>query len=97
MTEEEDGPSEGVAKSTLSKFEKGELDDIHYQKTDTSHDAMAESGTVMSTTAKFRAGNSNDHPFSLFCLYQSYMNNILLCLTQDDFTCQWECPCMGKS
>lgn len=56
LTEEEDGPSEGTAKTTVNKFEKGEIDDVHFQKTDTSHDSMAQSGTVMSTTEKFRSG-----------------------------------------
>ena len=57
LTEEEDGPSEGAAKTTASKFEKGEIDDTHFHKTDTSHDSMAQSGTVMSTTEKFKSGN----------------------------------------
>ena len=57
LTEEEDGPTEGTTKSTTSKFERGELDDMHFHKTDTSHDFMAQSGTVLSTTEKFKSGN----------------------------------------
>ena len=38
---------------------------------------------------------------TLSCRYQSYVNeidfSILLCLTPDDFTCQWESRRMGKS
>lgn len=56
LTDEEDGPSEGTAKLTANKFEKGEIDDVHFHKTDISHDSMAESGTVMSTKEKFRSG-----------------------------------------
>ena len=56
LTDEDDGPTEGTAKSTVSKFEKGEIDDVHFHKTDTSHDSMAQSGTVLSTTEKFKSG-----------------------------------------
>lgn len=59
LIEEDDGPNEGSAKSTVNKFEKGEIDDVHFQKTDTTNDSMAASGTVSSTKARFKAGNVN--------------------------------------
>ena len=57
LTEEADGPSEGSAQSTVSKFEKGEIDDVHFHKTDITMDSLASSGTVSSTTARFKSGN----------------------------------------
>ena len=56
LTEEEDGPTEGSAKLTLTKFEKGEIDDIHFVKTGITPEEVASTGTVSLTTEKFITG-----------------------------------------